>query len=187
MRYSGATLPALAALPGAHDRLYLGTLSKVLCPGLRIAWLVSPDRALHERLVSAKQAADLQTSSFTQRVAWRYVRQPGALDAHIASLQTAYGRRRDAMLRALERHLPEGCRWTRPDGGLFIWVEVPPAIDTLGLLTRAMEQKVAFVPGAPFWVGQAPRNTLRLNFTNASEERIEDGIRRLGEAVFSES
>jgi 2-aminoadipate transaminase len=185
MRYSGAPLSAVSALPGAHDWLYLGTMSKVLCPGLRIAWLVAPDRALYERLVSAKQAADLQTSSFTQRAAWRYVRQPGALGAHLAGLQTAYGRRRDAMLQALGRHLPDGCRWTRPDGGLFIWVEVPSTIDTVRLLARAMEQKVAFVPGAPFWVGEARRNTLRLNFTNASEERIEAGIRRLGEAIHS--
>jgi len=183
MRYSGEALPALGALPGAHDRLYLGTASKILCPGLRIAWLVSPDRALYERLVSAKQASDLHTSSFSQRLVWRYVRQPGVFGAHIERLRAAYGRRRDAMLGALERHLPDGCRWTRPDGGLFIWVEVPPRIDTLELLTAAMAQKVAFVPGEPFWVDHAPRNTLRLNFSNANEERIEEGVRRLAVAV----
>jgi len=183
MRYSGEALPALGALPGAPDRLYLGTASKILCPGLRIAWLVSPDRTLYERLVSAKQASDLHTSSFAQRIVWRYVRQPGVFDAHVERLRTAYGCRRDAMLGALERHMPAGCRWTRPDGGLFIWVEVPPRIDTLELLAAAMAQKVAFVPGEPFWVGSGVRNTLRLNFSNASEERIEEGIRRLGNAI----
>jgi 2-aminoadipate transaminase len=183
LRYSGAPAPALSALPGGHGRIYLGTLSKILAPGLRLAWLIAPDRALYDQLVTAKQAADLHTSSFTQRLAWRYLCQPGALSAHLATLRQTYGRRRDAMLRALERHLPAGCRWTRPDGGLFLWVDMPPAIDTTVLLAEAMAQKVAFVPGEPFWVGRTVRNTLRLNFSNATEERIEEGVRRLGEVI----
>jgi 2-aminoadipate transaminase len=183
LRYSGPDVPAVSALPGGHERVYLGTWSKILAPGLRLAWLVAPNRALFEQLVTAKQATDLHTSSFTQRLVWRYLRPPGVLAAHLATLGAAYGRRRDAMLRALERHLPAGCVWTKPAGGLFLWVEVPPEIDTIPLLRAALARQVAFVPGEPFWVGRPARNTLRLNFSNASEDRIEEGIRRLGEVL----
>jgi 2-aminoadipate transaminase len=183
LRYRGEAPSALGALPGAHDWVYLGTFSKILAPGMRLAWVVTPNRALFESLVSAKQAADLHTSSFTQRLVWRYVREAGPLDAHVGRLRATYGRRRDAMLGALTRHLPAGCRWTKPDGGLFLWVELPPAIDTTELLQAALRQKVAFVPGEPFWVGEPVQNTLRLNFSNADEERIEEGVRRLGRLI----
>jgi len=183
LRYSGAAQPALATLAGPDGWLYLGTASKILAPGLRVAWLVASDRAIHDRLVSAKQAADLHTSAFTQRLVWRYVRQPGALGTHVETLCGAYRRRRDAMLDSLFRHLPEGCRWTRPEGGLFLWVELPAGVDTGELFPAALREKVAFVPGEPFWVGEPRRNTLRLNFSNAAEERIEVGIRRLGTVV----
>lgn len=183
LRYSGQELPALASSPDARGCLYLGTSSKIVAPGLRVAWLVAPDRAMAERLVTAKQAADLHTSSFTQRTVWRYLKDHYRLESHVRTLTQAYGRRRDVMLSALERHLPADCTWTRPDGGLFLWVRLPAALDTIELLARAAEQKVAFVPGAPFWVGGSVRNTLRLNFSNATEERIEEGIRRLGAVV----
>ncbi|MFO1452583.1 MAG: PLP-dependent aminotransferase family protein [Opitutaceae bacterium] len=183
LRYSGSPAPALATLPGAGPCLYLGTFSKVLAPGLRVAWIVTPDRTLHDKLVTAKQAADLHTSTFTQRVVTETVRVPGFLDAHVARLIAAYRLRRDAMLAALERHFPAGCTWTRPDGGLFLWVTVPPALDTHAFLPTALAGKVAYVPGAPFWVDLPVRNTLRLNFSNASAERIEEGIGRLGSAL----
>ena len=103
-----------------------------------------------------------------------------ALDAHIIRLRTVYAERRDVMLSALDRHLPEGCEWTRPEGGLFLWVRLPAAIDTMDLLRACARRKVAFVPGHPFWVGPAVRSTLRLNFSNSTAERIEEGVRRLG-------
>ena len=183
LRYDGAEVPALTARPGGGDRVYLGTGSKILAPGLRLAWLVAPNRTLYEQLVTAKQSADLHTSSFAQRVVWRYLRRPGVLAAHLARLRATYGRRRDAMLRALEDHLPDGCAWTKPAGGLFLWLELPPECDTTVLLRAALARQVAFVPGEPFWVGRPARNTLRLNFSNAHEERIEEGIRRLGEVL----
>jgi len=185
LRYSGMELPALGALPGAHDWIYLGTLSKVLSPGMRLAWMATSNRELLEQLISAKQATDLHTSSFTQQLVWRYLRRPGALPEHVEKLRAAYGSRRDSMLSALERHLPPECGWTRPDGGLFLWVQVPARIDAAGLLREAMRLKVAFVPGEPFWVGPAARNTLRLNFSNATEEAIEEGVRRLADALSS--
>jgi 2-aminoadipate transaminase len=138
-----------------------------------------------ERLVTAKQAADLHTSSFTQRLVWEHVRRPGLLEEHIRGLCSVYGWRRDAMLFALERHFPAEARWTRPEGGLFLWVELPTAIDTTALLTAALHERVAFVPGEPFWIGTPRRHTLRLNFSNASDERIEEGVRRLGAVIRS--
>jgi 2-aminoadipate transaminase len=183
LRYSGTAQPALVTLAGPSGWLYLGTASKILAPGLRVAWLVASDPVIHERLVSAKQATDLHTSSFTQRVVWRYVRRPGTLDDHIVNLREVYRCRRDAMLGALARHLPAGCRWTQPEGGLFLWVELPEKIDASELFHAALREKVAFVPGEPFWVGEPRRNTLRLNFSNADEERIAVGVARLGAAV----
>lgn len=180
LRYVGAEPPALAALPEARDSLYLGTSSKILAPGLRVAWLAVPDQRMFEKLVAAKQACDLHTSAFTQRLVARYVRQPGVLDAHIAQLRSVYGQRREAMLAALARHLPKGCSWTNPEGGLFLWVSLPETSDATTLMRRCGEQKVAFVPGESFWVGAPKRNTLRLNFSNASEEGIGEGIARLG-------
>jgi 2-aminoadipate transaminase len=187
LRYSGVDLPALSSLPGARDSVYLGTSSKILAPGLRVAWLVARNRTFFERVVAAKQAADLHTSSFTQRVMCRYVLEPGAVEGHIVRLRAAYAARRAAMLDALERHLPAGCSWTRPDGGLFLWVRLPPFLDATKLLAVAAARNVAFVPGEPFWVGSPARNTLRLNFSNATAERIEEGIRRLGAVIVEQS
>jgi 2-aminoadipate transaminase len=183
LRYAGTDLPALSAEPGISGGAYLGTSSKILAPGLRVAWLVAPDREFYERLVTAKQAVDLHTSAFTQRMVCRYFLQAGALESHIGRLKATYAGRRLAMLQALEQHLPEGCQWTRPDGGLFVWVRLASSLDAVELLKTAAAQKVAFVPGEPFWVGAPARNTLRLNFSNASEDRIEEGIRRLGAAI----
>jgi len=183
LRYSGQDIPALAALAASQDCLYLGTASKILAPGMRVAWLVARDPRLYGCLVAAKQAADLHTSSFTQRLVWQFLSQPAALDSHIALLRSVYARRRDTMLGSLRQHMPEGCSWTEPDGGLFLWVRLPEGIDATTLLAACLLQKVAFVPGEPFWVGAPKRNTLRLNFSNASEERIEEGIARLARAV----
>ena len=183
LRFSGDALPALGAFPGANGYIYLGTSSKILAPGMRVAWLVASDRGLREKLVAAKQAADLHTSCFTQRIVEHYVRQPGVLAAHVKTLCSVYGHRRDVMLNALERHFPAGCSWTRPSGGLFLWATLPDKIDTTALLQIAAREKIAFVPGAPFWVGEGVKNTLRLNFSNATEARIEEGMARLGTVI----
>lgn len=183
LRFCGDALPALAAFPGARDCVYLGTSSKILAPGLRVAWIVAKDRALREKLVAAKQAADLHTSTFTQRLVHHYVSRPGALESHVSTLRAVYARRREVMLSSLARELPEGCSWTRPDGGLFLWVTLPQHMDATALFHAAAREKVAFVPGEPFWVGEPARNTLRLNFSNASESAIREGVARLGKAV----
>lgn len=182
LRYEGEALPALCSLPEAGDWIHLGTASKLLAPGLRVAWMAVSDPRLMERLVSAKQSMDLHTSTFAQRLVWELVRRPGALWAHVERLRAAYGRRRDAMLSALERRVPQ-CAWTRPEGGMFLWLELPDNADAGRLLAAAMRRKVAFVPGEPFWVGEPRRNTLRLNFSNCGEAAIEEGVGRLAAAL----
>ena len=183
LRFEGLPQPALVAEAQGAPWVYLGTTSKILAPGLRVAWLVSSERELTQKIVTAKQAADLHTSTFTQRLAYECVKPPGALEQHVARLCEVYSRRRDLMLAALARHMPEGCSWTRPEGGLFLWVTLPEQVDALALLHEAMKSKVAFVPGESFWVGEPRRNTLRLNFSNANEARLGEGIARLGIAV----
>ena len=183
LRYSGEHLPSLAALADGRNCIYMSTVSKTMAPGMRVAWLVMRDRALYERVVPAKQAADLHTSSFTQRAVYAYARRPGQVEGHVKMMLPVYARRRDVMLKALAELMPEGCSWTHPDGGLFLWARMPEAIDTQTLLESASSAKVAFVPGAPFWVNRDVRNTMRLNFSNATDEMIVEGIRRLGDLV----
>jgi 2-aminoadipate transaminase len=185
LRYSGEHLPSITALANGRNCIYMSTVSKTIAPGMRIAWLVMQDRLLFERVVPAKQAADLHTSSFTQRAVYAYARRPGAVEAHVKTMLPVYSRRRDVMLRSLQDFMPEGCTWTHPDGGLFLWALMPDAVDTQELLTLASRSKVAFVPGAPFWVNRDVRNTMRLNFSNATDEMIVEGVRRLGDAVES--
>jgi len=183
LRYSGEHLPSLAALAEGRNCIYMSTVSKTIAPGMRVAWLVMQDRGLYERVVPAKQAADLHTSSFTQRAVYAYARRPGVLDAHVKQMLPVYARRRDVMLKALADLMPDGCTWTHPDGGLFLWARMPERVDTQELLSMATTSKVAFVPGAPFWVNRDVRNTMRLNFSNATEDMIVEGVRRLGDLV----
>ncbi len=190
LRYEGKHLPPLMKIAadlegGAPDRggfrsgvLYLGTLSKVLAPGLRIGWVVGP-LAVIAKLVQLKQGADLHTSTFTQMVAHEAVR-GGFLDLHIPVIRRVYGERMRAMLEALERHFPPSVRWTRPQGGLFLWVTLPEGLDSSTLLDEALREKVAFVPGRSFFPQGGGASTLRLNFSYCTPERIEEGIRRLG-------
>jgi 2-aminoadipate transaminase len=183
LRYSGEHIQSITALAGGTNCVYMSTVSKTIAPGMRVAWLVMSDRALFEKVVPAKQAADLHTSSFTQRAVYAYARRPGQVEGHVREMLPVYSRRRDVMLAALAEHMPEGTTWTRPDGGLFLWARMPHGIDTQELLDHASRQKVAFVPGAPFWVNCDVRNTMRLNFSNSADEQIMEGIGRLGKLV----
>jgi 2-aminoadipate transaminase len=183
LRYSGDPLPSLAALSGGDGVIYAGTVSKTIAPGMRVAWLVLPDPVLYDKVVTAKQAADLHTSTFAQRAVYAYVKRDGAVDAHIASMVPVYRARRDAMIAALTTRLPSGWSWAYPEGGLFLWLRAPEHVDTTELLKRALDHHVAFVPGAPFWVNRDVRNTLRMSFSNAPEARIIEGVDRLCTAI----
>ncbi len=183
LRFRGEPLPSLASLDTEGVVLSLGTFSKTLAPGLRLGW-VRAQGAVMRALVIAKQACDLHCASLTQR-AVACLLERFDYGAHLARIREAYAQRCEAMLQALTENLPDGSSWTRPDGGLFIWVELPDGLDAQALLTRAVEEKIAYVPGVPFFASAPRRNTLRLNFSNRPPERIAEGMRRLGAVVHS--
>jgi 2-aminoadipate transaminase len=157
--------------------IYLSTFSKTLCPGFRVAWIVAP-RDVITRLVYAKQGTDLHTSTFTQMVAYETAR-GGFLDKHIQMLRQVYQQRRDLMLEVLEETFPPGVTWTHPKGGLFLWVRLPEGMDSTAVLKEAVQYKVAFVPGGPFYPRGGGENTFRMNFSNATPDQITEGIKRL--------
>jgi 2-aminoadipate transaminase len=161
--------------------VYLGSFSKVLAPGLRLGYVVAP-KALYPKLLQAKQAADLHTPSFNQRIVYEVIRD-GFLREHVPTIRARYKARRDAMHSALQRHLPPGCRWNTPSGGMFFWVELPEAVDATAPLPKALQRGVAFVPGAAFYAAAARANTLRLSFVTASPAQIEQGITLLAQTL----
>ena len=169
--------------------IYLGSFSKVLAPGLRLGYVVAPDDVF-PKILQAKQAADLHTPGFNQRVVHEVIRD-GFLKEHVPRIRARYKIHRDAMQAALLAHLPtagpRACRWNVPGGGMFFWVELPPGIDADALLPRAVERGVAFVPGASFFVGKPMHNTLRLSFVTVSPEMIERGVRAIAAALESMS
>jgi len=187
LRYEGEDLPSLLhiagrAAGGFPDRVfYLGTFSKVLAPGMRLGWIAAPAEVTH-KLVMAKQGTDLHTPMFNQIIAYTLLSQ-GYLERQVPRILPVYRERRDVMLAALERHFPAQVRWTHPEGGMFIWVTLPAAIDSADLLQEALEQRVIFVPGRAFHATGGGANTLRLSFSNSKNERIETGIERLGQAL----
>ncbi len=174
--------PAPMTARNAKGCIYLGSFSKVLAPGLRLGFMVAPE-ALFGQLLQAKQAADLHSPSFNQRIAFE-VLQDGFLDHHTPTIRTLYRAQRDAMLAALAQEMPSGVEWNTPTGGMFLWLRLPEGIDASALLPAAVERGVAFVPGLPFYAGaDGDRRTLRLSFVTASVEQIDTGIARLAAAV----
>jgi 2-aminoadipate transaminase len=182
LRLDGEPVDLLASQPAARDRtIVVQTLSKVLSPGLRIGYLRAP-QALRGPLAVAKQAADLHTSTIDQLAAERWLATHD-LGEHIAGLTAHYRPRRDALLDGLEAHLPPGSRFTRPGGGLFIWIELPAGFDAEEILGRAIDRGVAFVPGTYFYAGTPRRETLRVSFATATPEELREGAARLGAAI----
>ncbi len=182
IRFSGERLPTLKSI-GGNEVISVRTFSKVLAPGLRIGWVNGPADIITQ-FEKVKQCADLHTNTFCQYLVYEYVNQ-GRLDPHIEIIKTDYRTKRDIMLRELEEHFPSGITWTEPEGGLFLWLELPKNISTVDLFQKAIEKEVAYVYGQPFFPDGGGLNTLRLNFATASHEQIVEGIRRLGE-LFSQ-
>ena len=181
LRYDGDPEPTLYSLDGGDYVLYLGTLSKILSPGIRIGWVAAPPPVL-EKIGLGKQAADLCTSTLTQYFVREYFAE-GRWREYIDDLIEIYRARRDAMLEALERHFPAQAEWTRPGGGLFIWATLPDYIDTTDLLAKALRENVAFVPGRAAYVDGRGASSMRLNFSASPEEVLREGIRRIGSVV----
>lgn len=161
--------------------IYTSTLSKILAPGLRIGWVIAPPQ-VNKKMVQAKQGADLQSSTFDQYVAYELVKDEW-LNEHIELIKKVYKERRDAMLNAFEKYMPEGTTWTKPAGGLFLWLRLPDGCDTVKLFPMAVEEKVAYVPGEPFYPNGGPTNTMRMNFSASKPEVIDVGVRRLANIV----
>jgi 2-aminoadipate transaminase len=161
--------------------VYLGSFSKVLAPGLRLGYVVAPP-ALYPKLLQAKQAADLHTPIFNQRVVYEVIRD-GLLDRHVPTIRARYKTHRDAMADALERHLSGLARWLRPGGGMFFWLELPEGMDAVALLPRAVEAGMAYVPGAAFYAAAPRANTLRLSFVTAAPAQIETAVAALARVL----
>jgi 2-aminoadipate transaminase len=182
LRFEGGDLPSLVARETTAPIIYSGTGSKIMAPGMRIAWLVIADEEIREKIVLAKQGADLHSGTFAQYVFHAYASNGAAFDAHVRNIAATYRRRRDVMAEALAAAMPGGVRCTRPAGGMFLWVTVP-GVDTTELLRISAQSKVVFVPGVNFYPGRAVHDGMRLNFSNATEKNIETGVERLAHAI----
>lgn len=182
LRFEGDNLPPLISHETTAPIIYLGTGSKIMAPGMRIAWLVIPDDEIREKIVLAKQGADLHSGTFAQYVFHEYASDENAFDGHVRNIAQTYARRRGVMAEALAEFMPEGVRFTRPAGGMFLWVTVPK-VDTTELLRISARSKVVFVPGVNFYPARDVHDGMRLNFSNASEKNIRVGVERLGHAI----
>ena len=181
LRYEGVPVPPLYALDGGVYVMYLGTFSKIFSPGIRVGWLVAPPPVI-EKVNLGKQAADLCTSTLSQLLVQAYFEETRWRD-YVDSLTEIYRDRRDTMLDSLAEFFPDEAEWTRPAGGLFIWVTLPDFIDTTDLLARALRDNVAFVPGEAAFLDGRGRSSMRLNFSASDEDSIREGIRRIGKVV----
>jgi 2-aminoadipate transaminase len=187
LRYEGEHLPSLVYLDSQYrgddgtytgNVIYLSTFSKLLAPGIRLAWVVAPEQVI-KKLVYTKQAADLHTATFNQMVAYE-VGKGGFLDEHVKVIRKVYKERRDVMIETMEEIWPAGTSWTSPQGGMFLWGILPVEMDTTDLIKKAIERKVAFVPGESFHANGGGKNTMRLNFSYSTPDVIREGTTRLG-------
>jgi len=184
VRFAGSPEPLMSSLDTHGRVLTLNTFSKILAPGFRLAW-VTGHREIIDKMVTAKQAADLCTPPFVQKITARYIEQ-GLLDINLRKTIELYRRRRDYMLKCFREQMPEGVKWTEPDGGLFLFVTLPPAMDAARLLEKAIRKNVAFVCGSVFYCNNEGHNTMRINFSFADEKDTCEGIRRLAEVIREE-
>jgi len=183
LRYEGEDITPLIVLKKERV-IYLSTFSKTLTPGFRLGWMVAPEFTL-EKIMQAKQGADLHTGTFVQYIA-NDLCQRGILRSHVEKLRKVYKERRDVMLKSLEKYFPKKAKWTHPKGGLFLWVTLPEAIDVEKIFEKAKEKKVAFVPGYAFYPKGGGRNTFRLNFSCTPPDKTRIGIERLGKILKEE-
>jgi 2-aminoadipate transaminase len=180
LSYRSEPLPKMLTM-NPNGVIYMGSFSKVLTPGIRLGYVVAP-APLVRKMEQAKQAADLHTAQLTQMVVYEAIKD-GFLSKHIPSIRTLYADQCQAMLDALTEFFPAGTTWTKPEGGMFIWVTMPKHIDSMLLLDEAVAQNVAFVPGAPFYANAPEKNTFRLSFVTVPPEKIREGVAKLGKLI----
>jgi 2-aminoadipate transaminase len=183
LRYRGESIPSIRSLDDEGIVVYMSTFSKTVTPGLRIGWLIA-EPTLYTKLAIAKQATDLHTNTVSQFAVHHYVTHHNP-DEHIRKLIEVYGQRCRVMLECLEREFPQGVRWTKPEGGMFLWIELAASANTTELLPAAVAAQVAYVPGAPFFATDRVQRYMRLNFSNQNPDRIAEGIRRLAKVIAS--
>ena len=181
LRFDGERLPYIGAgkLPNS---ILLGTFSKTVTPGMRTGFIISENKELLKCLSIAKEASDLHTNVFSQYLIWDYLKN-NDLDMHIAKIKALYKKQAQTMMDAMEQYFPPAVTYTKPHGGMFLWVTLPEGVSAMSLFPKAFEKKVAFVPGDPFYIGTKNANTMRLNYTNADCETIAEGIHRLGDLL----
>ncbi|MGZ7108898.1 MAG: aminotransferase-like domain-containing protein, partial [Methanobacterium sp.] len=180
IRFLGEELPPVKAY--LDNSVLLGSFSKIISPGMRLGWMVANSEIM-EKIIIAKQASDLHSNYFTQRVVYQYLTHNN-VDEHIEKIKKMYRNQRNLMVSMIEEYFPENVKYTKPEGGMFLWVTLPEELSSMDLFELAIKENVAFVPGKAFFTDGSGDNTLRLNFSNSDEEKIKEGIKRLGKAIY---
>jgi 2-aminoadipate transaminase len=180
LRFLGQDKPSFYELI-PENTVLLGSFSKIVVPSFRIGWIVAKEEIM-QKLIVAKQASDLHTNYFGQRIIMQYLKD-NDINEHIAKIRQAYGRQRDAMVSAIREFFPKETQYTQPEGGMFLWITLPQRVSAMAVFNEAVKRKVAFVPGDPFYINKKEVNTLRLNFSSVEEDTIRKGIKRLGEVL----
>lgn len=181
IRFAGHHVPAVKSYDQNDRVFYMSTFSKTLAPGFRLGWVVAPKEVVDE-LTILKQSADLHTDNLVQYAVAQFF-QDNDVDAHVTEISKLYGHRKDLMAAGIKKYFPAGVKATDPEGGMFLWVEVPGVDDTVALFQECLKHNVAFVPGDPFFAGKPQPGAFRLNYSNMSDEQIDTGLKRLGEAL----
>lgn len=181
IRFAGEHVPSVKSFDHAGKVFYMSTFSKILAPGFRLGWLVADPKVI-EKLTVLKQSADLHTDNLVQYVVTEFFKE-NDVDAHVKEISELYGKRKQLMIDGIKKYFPKDVKYTDPEGGMFLWVEVPGVTDTVELFKQCLEHNVAFVPGDPFFAGKPQPGTFRLNYSNMQEDQIEVGLKRLGEAL----
>jgi 2-aminoadipate transaminase len=180
LRFAGEEVPTIRNY--LDNTILMGSFSKIIAPGLRLGWICA-NKDIMEKLLVVKQAADLHSNYLSQRIICQYL-MDSDVDSHIAKIKDVYGSRRDHMINMMARYFPENIIYTKPEGGMFVWVTLPESVSSMDLFNLAIKKNVAFVPGSPFYITEgAGDNTLRLNFSNSNQSEIEDGIKRLAACI----
>lgn len=181
IRFAGEHVPSVKSFDKAGKVFYMSTFSKILAPGFRLGWLVADPKVI-DKLTVLKQSADLHTDNLVQYIVAEFFKE-NDVDAHVKEISDLYGKRKQLMIDGIKEYFPKNVKYTDPEGGMFLWVEVPGVNDTVELFKQCLKHDVAFVPGDPFFAGEPQAGTFRLNYSNMKEDQIEVGLQRLGAAL----